>query len=228
MVQITTQVNELEIDDFQGKVTQNIVLSQVSWQTFKALLTDMGNHRLSRLTYNQGTLQIKIPSKLHEIINRLLARIVTTLTEELNLNVINLGSTTLAREDLAQGAEPDTCFYIQNADLLEGLDPEIPENLPPDLVIEVDITSPSTRRIDVYQALGIPEVWCYTKKQGLKVYLLRQEGENQRYEESSVSGAFPLVTAETLNQFLQQRQTMNENAVIRSLRDWVKLNIAQS
>lgn len=227
MVQISTQVNELEINDFQGKVTQNIVLSQVSWQTFKALLADMGNHRSSRLTYNHGTLQIKMPSKLHEIINRLLARIVTTLTEELGLNVIDLGSTTLEREDLAQGAEPDTCFYIQNADLLEGLDPEIPDNLPPDLVIEVDITSPSTRRIDVYQALGIPEVWCYTKKQGLKVYLLPKEGKNQRYEESSASGAFPLVTPEVLNQFLQQRQTMNENAVIRSVRDWVKLNISQ-
>lgn len=220
-MQISTQVSELEIDDFQGKVTQNIVLSQVSWQTFKALLADMGNHRSSRLTYNQGTLQIKMPSRLHEIINRLLARIVTTLTEELGLNVIDLGSTTLEREDLAQGAEPDTCFYIQNANLLEGLDPEIPENLPPDLVIEVDITSPSTRRIDVYRALGISEVWCYTKKEGVKVYLLRG---NQGYEESAVSGAFPMVTAEVLNQFLQQRQMMNENAVIRSVRDWVKLN----
>lgn len=224
MVQISTQVNELEIDDFQGKVTQNIVLSGVSWQTFKALLADMGDHRSSRLTYNQGTLQIKMPSKLHEIINRLLARIVTTLTEELGLNVIDFGSTTLEREDLVQGAEPDTCFYIQNADLLEGLDPEIPENLPPDLAIEVDITSPSTRRIDVYRALGIPEVWCYTKKPGLKIYLLVGEGRNRSYEESTVSGAFPMVTTEVLNQFLQQRQTMNENAVIRAVRDWVRLN----
>lgn len=227
MVQISTQVNELEIDDFQGKVTQNIVLSPVSWQTFKALLADMGDYRSSRLTYNRGTLQIKMPSKLHEIINRLLARIVTTLTEELGLNVIDLGSTTLEREDLAQGAEPDTCFYIQNADLLSGLDPEMPENLPPDLVIEVDITSPSTRRIDVYRALGIPEVWRYTKKQGLQIYLLVGEGGNRSYEESAVSGAFPMVKAEVLNQFLQQRQTMNENAVIRGVRDLVRLNSSQ-
>ncbi len=222
MVQISTQVSELEMDDFQGKVTQDIVLDQVSWQTFKALLTELGNHRSSRLTYHQGILQIKIPSKLHEIINRLLARIVTTLTEELSLNVIDLGSTTWEREDLAQGVEPDTCFYIQNADLLAGLDPEIPENLPPDLVIEVDITSPSTRRIDIYQSLGIPEVWCYTKKPGLKVYLLQGVGKNRTYQESAVSGAFPIITAEILNQFLQQRQTMNENAVIRLVRDWVR------
>jgi Uma2 family endonuclease len=115
MVMISTQVNELELEDFQGKVTQNIVLPNVSWQTYKALLADMGDHRASRLTYDQGILQIKMPSKLHEIINRLLARIITTLTEELELNVVDLGSTILDREDLEKGAEPDTCFYIQNA-----------------------------------------------------------------------------------------------------------------
>jgi Uma2 family endonuclease len=121
MVMISTQVSELELEDFQGKVTQNVVLPNVSWQTYKALLADMGDHRATRLTYNRGVLQIKMPSKLHEIINRLLARIVTTLSEELDLDVINMGSTTLEREELDKGAEPDTCFYIQNANQLEGL-----------------------------------------------------------------------------------------------------------
>lgn len=222
MVLISTQVNELEIEDFQSKVTQNVVLPGVSWQTFQALLSDMGDQRSSRLTYDQGTLQIKMPSKLHEIINRLLARIVTTLTEELGLDVANLGSIILERQDLAKGAEPDTCFYIQHASQLEGLDPEIPENLPPDLVIEVDITSPSTRRMDVYRSLGIPEVWCYTKKQGLQVFLLSGSSPNQEYIQSTYSAAFPIVSADVLNQFLQQRQTMNENAVVRKVREWVR------
>lgn len=222
MVMISTQVSELELEDFQGKVTQNIVLSNVSWQTYKALLTDMGDHRAARLTYNRGILQIKMPSKLHEIINRLLARIVTTLTEELDLNIVNLGSITLEKEDLEKGAEPDTCFYIQNANQLEGLDPEIPDNFPPDLVIEVDITSPSTRRIEVYQALGIPEVWCYTKKQGLKIYHLQTDVSNRDYVESAFSLAFPKVSAAILNQFLQQRQNQNENTVIRAVRAWIQ------
>ncbi len=219
---ISTQVNELELEDFQGKVTQNIVLPNVSWQTYKALLADMGDHRASRLTYDQGILQIKMPSKLHEIINRLLARIVTTLTEELDLNIVDMGSTTLDREELEKGAEPDTCFYIQNADQLQGLDPEIPENLPPDLVIEVDITSPSIRRIGVYQAPGIPEVWCYTKKQGLKIYHLQTDASNRDYVESAYSFAFPKVSAVVLNQFLLSRQTQNENTVIRAVRAWIQ------
>ena len=222
MVMNSTQVSELELEDFQGKVTQNIVLSNVSWQTYKALLADMGDHRASRLTYDQGILQIKMPSKLHEIINRLLARIVTALTEELELNVVNLGSTTLDREDLEKGAEPDTCFYIQNADQLEGLDPKIPKDLPPDLVIEVDITSPSTRRIGVYQALGIPEVWCYTKKQGLKIYQLQIDASNRDYVESAFSLAFPKVSTAVLNQFLLSRQNQNENSVIRIVRTWIQ------
>jgi Uma2 family endonuclease len=223
---ISQQVSELELEDFQGKVTQNIVLPNVSWQTYKALLADMGDHRATRLTYNCGVLQIKMPSKLHEIINRLLARIVTTITEELDLNVVDMGSTTLNREELDQGAEPDTCFYIQNADKLEGIDPEIPENLPPDLVIEVDITSPSTRRIEVYQTIGIPEIWCYTKKHGLKIYQLQTEASNQDYVESAFSLAFPKVSALVLNQFLQQRQTQNENTVIRAVRSWIQSQVS--
>lgn len=222
MVMNSTQVSELELEDFQGKVTQNVVLTNVSWQTYKALLADMGDHRAARLTYDRGILQIKMPSKLDEIINRLLARIVTTLTEELGLNVVDLGSTTLDREALDQGAEPDTCFYIQNANQLAGLDPQIPEDLPPDLVIEVDITSPSTSRIGVYLALGIPEVWCYTKKQGLKIYHLQTDASDRNYVESNFSLAFAKVSAVVLNQFLQQRQTQNENTVIRAVRDWIR------
>lgn len=222
---ISTQVNELEIENFQGNITQNVVLPHISWQTFKTLLAEMGDHRATRLTYDRGMLQIKMPSKLHEIINRLLARIVTTLTEELDLDVANLGSTTLESEALAKGAEPDTCFYIQNADRLEGIDPELPNDIPPDLVIEVDITSPSTRRLDVYQSLRIPEVWCYTKKQGLRIYRLQNDSATPIYIESVTSRAFSLISAEVLNQFLQQRQTLSENAVIRHVRDWVRSQI---
>ena len=51
-----------------------------------------------------------MPSKLHEIINRLLARIFKTSTEEFGLEVVDVGSTTLEREDSERGAEPDTGF----------------------------------------------------------------------------------------------------------------------
>ena len=215
---ISTQVSELDLDNLEGQLTQLVILPNISWQTYRAMLTDMGDHRAMRLSYNQGNLTLKIPSKLHEIINRLLARIVTTLTEELGLDVVNVGSTTLEREDLAKGAEPDTGFYIQNASALEGLDPDIPDNLPPDLVIEVDITSPSTRRLEIYQALGIAEVWRYTKREGLTIFQLQNDG----YRETDNSLVFASVTAVRLNDFLTQRQSQTENQVIRSVRSWAQ------
>ena len=182
------------------------------------MLADMGDHRATRITYDQGVLILKMPSTLHEIINRLLARIVTTLTEELGLEVVNIGSTTLERESLEKGAEPDTGFYIQNALLLEGLEPRIPDDLPPDLVIEVDITSPSTQRMHIYQALNIPEVWRYTKRYGLRFYRLGSDG----YQEIAMSPTFPQLTSDQLNEFLHQRQTQSENQVIRSVRQWIQ------
>ena len=218
MVIIPTQFNELDLENLEGQLTQLVVLPNISWQTYRAMLTDMGDHRSTRLSYNQGTLTLKMPSKLHEIINRLLARIVTTLTEELGLDVVNVGSTTLEREDLEKGAEPDTGFYIQNASALEGLDPEIPDNLPPDLVIEVDITSPSTRRLEIYQALGIAEVWRYTKREGLTIYQLQED----EYQETESSLAFSAATAMQLNDFLTQRQSQSENQVIRLVRLWAQ------
>lgn len=67
--------------------TQQITLNGVSWQTYQALLNDLGDQRSSRLVYDQGILEIIMPSELHEIINRLLDRIVTALTEELGMEI---------------------------------------------------------------------------------------------------------------------------------------------
>ncbi len=218
MVSISTQVSELDLDNFEGQLTQTVVLSGISWRTYRAMLADMGDRRSARAAYNRGTLAIKMPSKLHEIINRLLARIVKTLTEELDLEVVDVGSMTLEREDLEKGAEPDTGFYIQNAAKLEGLDPNIPDRLPPDLVIEVDITSPSSQRLEICQALEVPEVWRFTKQRGMIIYWL----QGDCYEEQAVSVALPPIDAERLNYFLNQRQTQGENRTIREVRSWIQ------
>lgn len=198
-----------------------VLLPGVTWQTYQALLQDMGDHRAARLTYDQGWLQIKMPSQLHEIINCLLARLITTLTEELALEIINYGSTTLNRADLEKGAEPDTSFYIQNAAQIQGLDPNIPPNLPPDLVVEADITRLSTRRMSVYLALGIPEVWCYTQQRGVEMFGLSDFAVPE-YEVLLASRAFPLLSSQKLNELLEQRETTSENAIVREFRRWIQ------
>ncbi|MEK0181784.1 MAG: Uma2 family endonuclease [Oscillatoriales cyanobacterium] len=198
------------------KTTQRVVLFHICWQTYKSLLAEMGDKRSSLLSYSQGVLEIIMPSDLHEIINCLLKRIVTALTEELDLKIKGFGSTTLNREDLEQGAEPDSCFYIQNVDRILGKRLDISIDPPPDLIIEVDITSPSSNRFVIYKQLGIPEVWRY-RSQTVQIYQL----QNREYITCDRSPTFPILSVAMLNQLLQMAETQDDNAIIRSLRQWV-------
>jgi Uma2 family endonuclease len=218
MVNSAQTINHLSPND--GGVLQLpfVVLHNVTWQTYRALLADMGEHRSARLAYDCGTLEIKMPSKLHELINRLLERIITTLTEELGMNVLSLGSTTFDSEELEQGVEPDSCFYIQNADRVNPEDNAPPQDFPPDLVVEVDITSSSRSRLNIYKSMGVPEIWRYSC-QGLAILQLHQ-GE---YVECEYSSTFALLSVEILKKFLERgKQSKNHNSLINELRTWLR------
>jgi Uma2 family endonuclease len=198
--------------------SQQVVLHSISWQTYQAMLADMGDHRSSRLAYDRGTLEITMPSDLHEFIKRLLERIVTTLTEELNLKVRSVGSVTLNREDLAQGVEPDSGFYIQNASQIRGRKLDLETDPPPDLVVEVDVTSSSIRRLKIYQRLRIPEVWRWTSR-SVEI----RQFQNGEYVICEYSLAFPMLSAEMIQQFLEQgKDADDDNEMIRSLRSWIR------
>ena len=211
---LSKRVSELDLDDSEGQLTQIICLSNVSWQTYQRMLNDIGEHRTARVAYDQGVLTIKMPSELHEFLNRLLAYIVRTLAVELGLLCTDVGSMTLHRDDLEKGAEPDTGFYIQNAISAKGTSSRVPENLPPDLLVEVDITSPSTRRMSIYRALGIAEVWQYTKRNSVIIHHLERDG----YVEGTTSLAFSRITNAQLNQFMSDYQ--NDIQLTRDIRSW--------
>jgi len=59
---------------------QRLFLHNVSWQTYESLLTLLGDRPL-RLTYDRGNLEITAPSKKHERLGHILGRLVVTLTE---------------------------------------------------------------------------------------------------------------------------------------------------
>jgi len=197
--------------------TQRIVLSNISWQTYESLLAEAGDKRASRFAYSQGVLEIIMPSDLHETVNCLLKQFVTTLSDELKLKRKGFGSTTLNREDLKQGAEPDSCFYIQNVDRIRGRKINLSIDPPPDLIIEVDLTSPSTNRFTIYKNLGVPEIWRYF---GETVQFFQLQ--NGEYAISECSGTFPMVSSAIINQFLQMAQTEDDLTIIDALRVWVR------
>jgi Uma2 family endonuclease len=137
-----------------------IHLSGISWQTYERLLEELSDRRL-RLTYNRGNLEIMAPSLEHEIGKKVMGRFVETLAEETDLQIYPLGSTTFKRPELS-GAEPDECFYIRRIGAVRGKKRlDLTEDPAPDLVVEIDVTSSSNNRLQVYADLGVAEVWIY-------------------------------------------------------------------
>ncbi len=197
--------------------SQRVKLSGIRWNTYLLLLEDMGEHRSSRLSYAHGNLEITMPSNEHETNKKLLERMVEALTEELNRPLKSFGSSTLNREDLQQGAEPDSCYYIDNANKIQNRQIDLEKDPPPDLVLEIDISSPSTQRMQIYARLGVPELWRYSKGQ---IEILRLE--TSEYVACDSSPTFAIVTAEVLNRWLEAGKRDDETSWIRGWRRWVR------
>src|SRR5437899_2960095 len=153
---------------------QRVVLRKVSWETYEGLLAGQEDSSAPRFTYDRGTLEIMSPLPEHEEVNRALASLVENVAVEWRMSFRNLGSTTFKREDLGRGFEPDSCFYLQNAERMRGKARiDLTVDSPPDLVIEIDVTHSSLDKLPIYAALGVPEVWR-SDGSGLAILVLEE------------------------------------------------------
>lgn len=213
----------LELRRFDIPLGQKLVLRDVNWQEFEQILEELGEKRTSRIAYANGILEIMAPLSEHEVNKRLTGNFIEILLEELNIEFYPLGSTTFKNELMQQGIEPDDCFYIENEAAIRGKDRlDLTIDPPPDLALEIDITSRT--HLKIYQALGVPEVWRFEKGL-LKIFILR---DNQYIEitESPHFPNFPLI--EIIPQYLQKVKTQGRNQTMREFRAWVRDRISNN
>jgi Uma2 family endonuclease len=143
---------------------------------------------------------------------------VELLAAELGIDVYNLGSTTFRREDLERGFEPDSCFYIENEARVRGKARiDLAVDPPPDLVIEIDITSPSFSKLPIYAQIGVPEVWRYDGER-LKILVL----EGSEYAETTESTVVPPVTSNVLSNFMEKSTTTKRTVWLEAVREWAR------
>jgi Uma2 family endonuclease len=196
---------------------QRVFLGDVRWKTFEALLHDVGDPR-GRFAYDRGLLEIMSPSSEHEHLDKLLARFVEVLTEELRMPIRSLRSTTLRRRDLKRGIEADEAYYIGHDPLMgkrRRLD--LRRDPPPDLAIEVDISRSSLVRMRVHAAIGIAEVWRWHGDR-FEIWRLLPDGEYHLVERSVI---LPMLPISGLKRFLSLRHERNETELVREFRQWV-------
>ncbi|MEG4168977.1 MULTISPECIES: Uma2 family endonuclease [unclassified Microcoleus] len=160
-----------------------VTISNITWLEFESILQELGEKRRTRIAYSNSTLEILVPLLDREIPKDLISDIVKNLLKSAGRRYEPFGSTTFKGEGAA-GVEPDACFYILNYQRMIGRRRLLPDDPPPDLAIETDVTSKT--KIDAYKIIGVPEVWVYDSGR-LRIYLL-QDGE---YVESDMSPNFP-------------------------------------
>ena len=199
----------------------HLVLQDISWETYEQLLEIFAERSTPRMTYYQGTLELMVPLPEHERYSWTLGRLIVALSEEIGIEIIGLKSSTWRSEPKKAGNEADECFYIQNEALMRGkLTIDLKNDPPPDLAVEMDLTSSSINKMAVYAELKVPEVWIW-KKGTLIINILNDTG----YVESETSLAFGSFPVKELAQFMHLDSEKGENARIREFREWVRSHL---
>jgi Uma2 family endonuclease len=196
-----------------------VIFRDVTWDDYEAMLRIVGERRI-RVTYDQGTMEIFMPSFAHDSDAYLLGRMVDALTEELDVDVTGGDTTTHKRQDLEKGAEPDKCYWLRdNARRVRGKRQlDLKTDPVPDLVIEVDVTATSLDRLKIFAALGVPEVW---RSAGRTLQFLHLQA-NGTYRPRATSRNFPSLPVSAIARFLKQGRTANTMDWIRSFRAFVR------
>ncbi|WP_319422171.1 Uma2 family endonuclease [Pleurocapsa sp. FMAR1] len=211
---------QVALEKIVVKPGQQLLLQDINWQDFEEILEELGEHRSSKISYSNGVLEIMVPLPEHEKDKEIINEIVKILLDELEIDFEPLGSTTFKNKQMIQAVEPDSCFYIQNYQVVIGknrLDLEI--DSPPDLAIEIDITNRT--QLDNYLLLKVPELWRYTRK-GLQIYLL----EENHYTKSQISSNFPdIPIVKLIEKYVKQAQTEGRGKAIRAFKKWVRDNL---
>jgi Uma2 family endonuclease len=217
-MQMTTLLRISQIETLAG---QSTVLHDIDWQQFESILQDLGDKRRSRIAYLNGVLEIALSLPEREKIKVLIRDFVQVLMDEMEIDFEGFGSTTFKRIDKLAGLEPDDCFYIQNNVAMRGIRKlDMTIDPPPDLAIEVDVTSKT--KFDVYRTIGVPELWLYDRT--LKIYILR-DGEYVESQLSPIFGAIPI--CDVISQFLEISLSQGRSAAMKAFRVWMQENLSK-
>ncbi|MGB7412696.1 MAG: Uma2 family endonuclease [Thermosynechococcaceae cyanobacterium] len=180
---------------------QRVTLTGITWQQYENLLTTLGDYPRLRLLYLEGNLELFMPSPEHEMLKKVIARLLERYAEELDIPLHGYGSTTFRQAAKARGLEPDECYCV---DTLKAL---------PDFAIEVNMTSGSIDKLSIYQGLGIPEVLIW-QNNALSLYDLR----NQDCLQIERSQFFPELDLKLLAQYVRpQEQPQAIKAFLREI-----------
>jgi Uma2 family endonuclease len=201
----------------QGAGEQRIVLEGVSWETYRRLAAELGESRNVRLTFAEGELEIMSPDAGHELAVDVLVDLVKVAAEAMDMDWANFGAMTMEHPEFRHAAQPDACFYFTNAARVYGKPKiDLAVDPPPELVIEVDVSSPSAKKQPLYGRLGVTEVW----RSGKRLHIYHFGGAT--YVEHHHSLTFPWLSAAQITSVLAAARRLGPRQARKSFEQWVR------
>jgi len=199
--------------------TASVLMEDVSWDYYSRTLEELGPSRGTRITFDQGRMEIRKTSALHQRKRHVIARLLETYAVEADIAADGFGTLTLRREDLQVGLEPDDCYYVQTPPLpLSDVELDFRLYPLPDLAIEIDVRDLAIPKMPIYEALKIAEIWRYSSA-GVTAFLCASGG---KYKASKKSLAFPNLDMVRFSEFVADALENNEHESVKALREWVR------
>jgi Uma2 family endonuclease len=180
---------------------QRVVLHDVDWKTYCAL-RELFDGPGVRLTYLEGALEIMSPSKKHEAYKTQIGRFVELFALEADISLFGYGSSTLRAAMEERGLEPDECWAVGRA---------LGEDDPPDIAVEVVLTSGGINKLDVYRGLRVAEVWFWFQAR-FQIYAL----VDGQYEPRTASRFLPGLDLSELATLVEEP---DQHRALKSFRD---------
>ena len=165
-----------------GPLGSTVHVLRANAETVAALAAIDWNRRFRRVCVDpaRGLITLMSPSRLHEELVTILGDIVDVAAEILSGAGRGIGSTRLRRsgDPPDTGMEPDCAFYVgeraraYSAALHEGeaTADEFLDQVPPDLVVEVEITSADEGKAERYADVGVREMWRLRGRKGSREF----------------------------------------------------------
>lgn len=188
------------------------ILRDISWDTY-VRLCDENQSRATQMAYFEGDLEIMTVGMLHEQAKGRIHWMVGAIAEAMDIDIEDIGQHTYQHLRKKIGFEADLSYYVTGlAALRSKTRLNLVDDPPPDLVVEVDVSRNSQRKLLMYAALGIREVW---RCEGFQLRFYRLRGKEYKASRTSILGD---VSAALLTQLLADSWQMTRPKWLKHIR----------
>jgi len=185
------------LDQYLLTADEPVLIQGVDWSGYESMLALRGEQHRPRMAYLNGAVELMAISKHHERVRFVFGRLLEIYMLELGVPFCGYGQTTYKAPHALAAFEADECYVLGE-----------PHDDRPDLVLEIVWSNGGLKKLDVYRAFGVPEVWFWERGE-IRVFALRAG----QYEAAARSRLLPEVDPGLLAAFVERAEGVDSDTL---------------